>query len=285
VKKLSLLILTFISIVGVAGCHNGSAKERFGKTYYLDGAGNWGWGTKGVVNGLHAAGYPGDVEVFSWTTSLNPLIDQILPLGGKLRAGTLAQKIARYREQYPNASVNLVGLSAGAGVALWTAERLPDNVKIDNVILLGASVSHNFDAAKALQHMNGKIYCYHSPHDGFLGPVKLIGTVDGKLYTDSAGEVGLQAPKGMESRVQNIPWSTDWIRYGWSGGHLDCASERFVQLVISRHVIERGVEANAKLAGGAVAGDSGSVDETPHVADAPHPTGAGPASSATSRGD
>lgn len=279
-KKLSHLFVGFILVASVTGCHNGAAKERFGKTYYLDGAGNWGWGTKGVVNGLQAAGYPGDVEVFSWTTSLNPLVDQILPLGGKLRAGTLAQKIAKYREQYPHASVNLVGLSAGTGIALWTAERLPDNVKIDNIILLGASVSHNYDASKALQHMTGKIYCYHSPHDAFLGPVKLIGTVDGKLYTDSAGKIGLRAPKGMESRVQNIPWSADWIRYGWSGGHLDCASERFVQLVISRHVIERGAEAAAALAGGAVAGDSGSIEDLSPSAG----VGSG-AATAASRGD
>ena len=220
--------------MAVAGCHTGGGAERYGKTYYLDGAGNWGWGTSGVVEGLRQAGYPGDVEPFPWTTSLVPLLDQVNPIGAKLRAGSLADKIAQYRKEYPNTQVNLIGRSA-----VQTAERLPDEVKIDNVILLGASMSHKYDVSEALKHMRGKIYVYYSPNDGFLAPVKLLGTVDGKYGVSSAGQVGLAAPPGMEHRVVNIGWSPEWVKYGWTGGHLECAQPEFVRTQIVRHVMDR----------------------------------------------
>jgi pimeloyl-ACP methyl ester carboxylesterase len=230
-----MLLISF----GCAAASGGS--ERFGKTYYLDGAGNWGWGTSGVTTGLKQAGYPGDVEVFTWTTSLVPLIDQVNPLGAKLRAGSLANKIERYRQEYPHTRVNLIALSAGTGVAVWTVERLPDGVYVDNVVLLGASMSSEYDVTDALKHIRGKIYVYHSPHDGFLAPVKLIGTIDGK-HSDAAGHVGLKAPPGMEHRVVNIAWSPEWLKYGWAGGHLETAKAEFVRNQIARHVMERTAE-------------------------------------------
>ena len=79
-RSAGLLLLT-LSLTGCA-----SPEEKFGRTWYIDGAGNWGWGTKGVQSGLRAAGYNGDIEAFPWTTSFNPIVDQVIPLGPRLRA-------------------------------------------------------------------------------------------------------------------------------------------------------------------------------------------------------
>ena len=85
------LAMLVAAVFVIAGCHDPA--EQFGKTYYLDGAGNWGFGVSEVPAGLRAAGYRGSVEVFIWTSSFNPAIDQVNEVGNKLRAGLLSGKI------------------------------------------------------------------------------------------------------------------------------------------------------------------------------------------------
>ena len=77
--RLAAAALPLLLLVGCVG----NPREEFGKTYYLDGAGNWGWGVAEVPQGLRSAGYQGDVEIFVWTSSLNPAIDQVNVLGNR----------------------------------------------------------------------------------------------------------------------------------------------------------------------------------------------------------
>src|SRR3990170_7130511 len=111
---------------GLAGCSN--PREEFGKTYYLDGAGNGGCGVADVPAGLRAAGYQGDVEVFVWTSSFSPAVDQVNLVGNKLRAAILSGKINDYCTRHPGKPVNLVALSAGTGIAVWAVEGLAEGV-------------------------------------------------------------------------------------------------------------------------------------------------------------
>ena len=220
-----------------AGCQSGGFAERYGKTFYLDGAGNWGNGGTEVANGLRAAGYQGDVEEYVWTTSFNPLVDQLNIIAAKVRSAALARKIQAYRKRYPDNPVNIVALSAGTGVATWAVEQVDDKSKIDNLILLGSSLSHDYDMTKALSHMTGSIYVYHSPHDCVLESVRVIGTIDGKRGVDSVGLVGLTPPEGLEHRVINTAWSRDWLRYGWTGAHSDCTNASFVRRELAPHIL------------------------------------------------
>jgi hypothetical protein len=121
-------------------------------------------------------------------------------------------------------------------VATWAIEDLK-GAKIHNLILLGSSMSHDYDMRKALQNMTGNIYVYYSPHDQVLETVKFVGTIDGKRGVESIGSVGLRPPKGLENRIVNVGWSRDWVRLGWAGDHTDCTSERFVRYEVSKHVV------------------------------------------------
>ncbi len=236
-RRLAVFTLAVAVATAISGCATSHhAAEEFGKTFYLDGAGNWGFGASTVPIGLEEAGYRGHVEIYIWTTSLNPLIDQLNIGGAKLRAAALADRIEQYRRQYPDNDLNIIALSAGTGVAIWAVEALPAGVKIKNLVLLGSSLSHDYDARKALSNMAGRIYVYHSPHDVVLGGVRMVGTIDGKRGVDSAGLVGLDPPRGAQNRVRNIPWSDRYIRYGWTGAHTDCTSKEFVRQVIAKHV-------------------------------------------------
>ena len=224
-------------IFGLSGCAGGRPAEAFGKTFYLDGAGNWGFGTFDVPAGLKDAGYAGDVEIYLWTTSLVPLIDQINIVGAKLRAGALTRRIERYRRRYPDNNINLIALSAGTGVVIWAIEGLHEETKVHNVVLLSSSLSHNYDASKALEHMTGNIFAYHSPNDDILSVVTVVGTIDGRRGVKSVGQVGLEAPDGMEHRVVNVPWNRKYIRYGWTGAHTDCTRKDFVREVLAKHFV------------------------------------------------
>ena len=56
---------------GLLGNSKGSMPtyfERYGKVYYLDGAGNLGYGQDTVPKALRVAGFKGDIEIFQWTS-------------------------------------------------------------------------------------------------------------------------------------------------------------------------------------------------------------------------
>lgn len=237
----STALLGATLLVLLTGCEGpGASAERFGKTFYLDGAGNWGFGAAEVPSGLKKAGYQGDVELYVWTTTFTPLLDQINRPGAHLRAAALADKINQYHRRYPDNKINIIALSAGTGVAVWAVEALDADTRVNNVILLGSSLSATYDVSKALQHVAGRIYVYHSRDDAVLdGAVRVVGTIDGQAGADSAGLVGLRPPKGMAERVVNIAWAPRYLSLGWAGGHTDCTSERFVRAQISLHIVER----------------------------------------------
>ena len=221
----------------ISGCQDPS--EKFGKTYYLDGAGNWGYGVATVPQGLKAAGYPGHVEVFIWTSSFNPAVDQINMPGNKFRAAILSGKINDYLRRYPDNNVDLIALSAGTGIATWAVEGVSDKYKVANLVLLGSSLSYDYDMSEALSHMKGKIYVYYSPHDEVLTTgARALGTVDRK-FVDGAGLRGLH-PNGQSSpRVVNIGWNSRYSRLGWAGSHTDATSQAFVQHEIAPRIFGR----------------------------------------------
>jgi hypothetical protein len=246
-------MLVAAMLLVATGCQKRDA-ERFGKTFYLDGAGNWGYGASDVPDGLRQAGYRGDVEIFIWTMSFNPLVDQLNIAGAKLRAAALTRKIEDYYRDNPNQEINVIALSAGTGVATWAIEGLPSGVKINNLVLLGSSLSHDYDMRRALSNMTGGIYVYFSRYDTVLETVRLVGTIDGKRGVESIGAVGLQPPRGMEDRVVNVGWSRKWMGLGWTGAHTDCTNSVFVRQEVSKHIVaERSAVAGERRSGNPVA--------------------------------
>lgn len=222
--------------VGLAGCSH--PREKFGKTYYLDGAGNWGFGVADVARGLENANYPGHVEAYMWTTSFNPAIDQINRPAAHLRAAMLTGKMQDYLNKHPGNDINIIALSAGTGVAIWAVEALDPSYKVNNLVLLGSSLSSDYDMRRALGRMKGRVFVYYSPHDGILeGPVQILGTIDGKMGAVAAGLVGLHPPGGAAGRIVNIGWQPGYQRYGWTGAHTDCTSEPFIRHIVSAHII------------------------------------------------
>lgn len=231
------MLLTAACLIVTTGCQRPFSAQN-GLTVFLDGAGHWGDGGDTVARGLYAAGYQGTVREFVWTTSYNPLIDQLNVAAAKRRATELADRIERFHQDHPDQEVNVIALSAGTGVATWAVEQLDNDTTIHNLVLLGSSLSYNYDMSRALKNITGRIYAYHSPHDTVLQKVRTIGTIDGRRDVDSVGLVGLTPPSNQPDRVVNTKWSRDWLRYGWTGAHSDCTKARFVRAELSRHFID-----------------------------------------------
>jgi len=237
-------------LAAVAGCGPSFGPEaRHGITFYCPGAGNIDFGDHGIREGLAQAGYRGQVASILWTFSLNPAIDQAIRVNARLAAGRLARTIEAYKREYPEGEVNVIGLSAGTGVAIWAVEDLKPGCEVDNVILLSSSLWHRYDVAGALRHVKGKIYNFYSSEDPILaGPMKIFGTIDGVFFEDGAGAVGLHPPRGRE-RVVNIAWRPEFIKYGYYGGHTDVTSPAFVRFAIAPLIIGSKGLASTEIAG------------------------------------
>ena len=76
-------------------------KEKFGRTWYIDGAGNWGFGVADVPIGLEEAGYKGQVSNYHWSLTMNPALDQTLRFLAKGSGGVLGADISDYLKRNP----------------------------------------------------------------------------------------------------------------------------------------------------------------------------------------
>ena len=244
----AIISLSLLTVIG--GCGHGGNTSAFdrrdpnGRTYYIDGAGNWGFGVHEVVAGLRRAGYQGNIINYRWSLTLNPALDHTLGRGGARASGqSLAAEITRYRKQHPDTAVHLIALSAGTGVAVWACEALPASQPVDNVILLGSSLSSDYALDDAMKNIRGGLWVYHSWKDAILqGPVRWLGTIDGELGGESAGLVGIRRPQQHRDRVHNVEWSERYARYGWNGGHVDSIAQPFVQHVLAQHILTTSTE-------------------------------------------
>lgn len=233
------LILLGMGLTGCAGDIHSNPKDAFGRTYYIDGAGNWGFGVRSVRRGLERAGYRGNVVNHRWSLTLNPALDHTLGRpAARLSGASLGREITHYLERHPDAEVNIIALSAGTGVAVWACEHVEPPAKVNNLVLLGSSLASDYDVSAALANISGRIFVYHSRNDLILrGPVRTLGTIDGRLGVQPVGLVGLRAPGQTGDRVKNTAWSPHYQRWGWSGTHTDATTEPFVRHVLATHIV------------------------------------------------
>jgi len=236
--RAALIVGVGLLSLGLIGCGpEFGPQAKYGITFYCPGIGNVDMGDAGLREGLQRAGYKGQVSRLTWSYTFNPVVDQTVQPIARFGAARLASYIQEYIDQYPGCEVNVVGLSAGSGVAIWAVEALREPYKVHNVILLSSSLSANYDVSRALEHVKGSLYNYYSPHDAVLTQLMRVAcTIDGKIGGEGAGAIGLHPPKGAD-RVINVAWKPEFERYGYSGGHMDSTSPDFVRVVVSKHIV------------------------------------------------
>lgn len=219
-----------------------SVREKRSYVYYLDGAGggtsrlNW---APGVERGLLDAKFPGAAAMFSWETGRGLLADQDAGLHYKRRkAADLAGEIARNAKRHPDVPINILGFSAGTAVAVFALEVLPEDVRVANVVLLGASISDNYDLTAALRRVGGKLYVFTSNHDRVLGfLMKFSGTADRKFRVAGAGVRGFVLPRRAGDATRAL-YADKVVRIRWQksfevdqdyGHHFDNVKAGFIR--------------------------------------------------------
>ncbi len=244
-------LLTSVLALSVLGCAaaglpeqlpNRAERMQHGYLYYFDGAGggtakkNW---AEGVKEGLLAGGYEGAGEMFTWETGKGLIADQDASVKFKRsKAKEAAAKIISHKKAYPNPPIDILGFSAGTAVAIFALEDLPESVQVDDTVLLGTSISRNYDLTKALKRVKGHVYIYTSTQDrvlGFLMPFS--GTADRKFGDPGAGITGFVLPKGASAatrklyaeKIVTIPWTAKMEKEGDYGHHFNNVKMEFIR--------------------------------------------------------
>lgn len=182
--------------------------RRHGCTFVLTGIEGAEVGHLGFIAGLKSGGVGMEIELVDWTTQCPALM--LYHLQGlernRMQARQLAQRIVAYQNQFPGRSVNLIGHSGGAGVALLTLEELPPGHQVDNVILLAGAMSASYDLRPVFPNVKRGIFNYSSPigDSMLLGLLTSVcGTIDGH-HCGAIGTKGFRFPPNLtaEERMQ-----------------------------------------------------------------------------------
>lgn len=240
-------------MAGAVGCssipvldlkYHADRKERLTHdcVFYFDGAGG---GTRksnyaiGVVEGMVAAGYRGAGDIVSWETGKGLVKDQDASVEYKRsKAKVGVASIQTYQKKHPGAPVGLLGFSAGTAEAIFALEALPETAPVDHVVLLGTSISRNYDMTEALKRVKNKLYIITSIRDRMVGKLmKLSGTADRKFFDPGAGIKGFVLPAGASAatrklyadKIVTIPYSDDFSKDGDEGRHFDNVKKEFIR--------------------------------------------------------
>jgi len=236
--------------LGCSGCATvqraATPTERDDVVFYCDGAGGGGpltpWGMN-VQRGLQQDGYEGDFRCFRWQTGLGILADHQTSVAYKRgKARELVEHMKRHWRRFPGGSVHLIGLSAGSAVVVHALEELPSAYQVDTVILLGSSLSADYDLRPALRRIRGEMYVFSSKRDPILRLfVPLTGTADRRRAgARVAGRYGFFMPadaddetEALYSKIVHIEWDDERAAAGDPGTHTGATNPRFVQQYIA----------------------------------------------------
>lgn len=194
------------------------------------------------VAGMRDAGWEGPVKVYDWTEN-DPGIDA---LHARKRNDREARKVAgliveRLKED-PKARITLTSHSGGTGIAVWALEKLPEGAQVQTLVLLASALSPEYDLSAALKHVRGKAYVYYSENDTIVlgAGTQLFGTIDGKRSV-AAGLIGFKPPPGADkaqyAKLDQRPWTRQWMIFENSGSHIGCMSRPFVSHVVAPTLI------------------------------------------------
>lgn len=237
VLRLAIAALLAPAVALSGGC---GSTVRSPLVIFLDGAGHYTAGGS-VKSGLREAGYKGAFETFVWSSFLLWGADHFVAARSSLKAEALADRITRARRAHPKGRIHVMGLSAGTALVVSALERLPEDVEVDTVVLFASSVSAERNLIPALRHVRGRLYATCSRHDLILATLPV--NADGGSGPP-AGRSGFRMPHGLMpsqrapyAKVVNLPWSPEYVAYGWQGGHVASTSSDFVRCVIAPRIL------------------------------------------------
>ena len=194
-----------------------------------------------IARGLVAGELSHAIRIIDWRRfrPWNPL-HLVMERHNRNQARVVADVIIDYQRNFPGQAVHLIGHSAGAGMALFVLEQLPENHRVTSVTLMAATVSRTFDVTGLLSRTRFGIWNFYSPLDFAsvgLGTM-LFGTMD-RRHTVSAGALGFQIADDRQAvegdkpdagpRLHQIKFRLNMMKAWNFGGHFGPTNAVFVQ--------------------------------------------------------
>lgn len=249
-----VFVTAMMPVILTVGCTDGNAEfmseQRLqnGLVVILPGIEGESGLNRGIRSGLVRANVDRAIPIWPWgrpVPLLGLLINQVDFLGNRLAGAGIAKRIAKYQEKYPDKPVHVIGHSGGGGVAVFVAEYMPKDHKLDGLVLLSASISSAYDLTKALNNCREGIVNYYSREDVGLLAVgtTVLGTVDG-THGPSAGLLGFDKPRRKDKaekkqayrKLTQLPLDD----YVFGAAHEICASAGFISTHVARYVMPGG---------------------------------------------
>jgi pimeloyl-ACP methyl ester carboxylesterase len=196
-----------------------------------------------LAAGLRDGGVQTAIEIYDWTSGNPALMLAHLRWSqrNQRQAQEIANKIVAYQDRFPGKPVHLIGHSGGAGVAVLALESLPDDRRINSVVLLGACISPSHDLRTALQRCE-RLYNYYSIIDAplLVAGTTLAGTIDNR-WEPSAGATGFCIPANLDEneaavyqqRLHQRHFQLSDVGYLSFGGHYGAMSRWFAKHELS----------------------------------------------------
>lgn len=222
------VLLGLAVLAGGGGCFKPAAptmhEESLGRVYMFPGIGCGAWCLHEAYRALRDGGVTAAIVIDEWDTpgynALGHLQDY---QRNQARAARVADEIAAYRRRQPAATIDLVGYSAGGGIAVLVAEALPEHMRLRNVVLVQSAVSPTHDLTTLLQRIDGRLVNLYAPHDVLIlgWGTETFGNVD-RTCEAAAGKVGFDLPRAvpkvaLRAKIVQIPWTPAAF---WDTGHL-----------------------------------------------------------------
>ncbi len=221
------------------------AELERGLVVLLPGVEGGGWVMGAAAAGLRDAGWDGAIRVIAWgRRPLGTFHNLMSHEKNRAEARDIAEEIAEYRRAHPHAPITLAGLSGGAGMCLFIAEALSEDVMLDRILLIAPALSPTYDPAPAAERCRRGIVSFYSDLDWLMLGVgtSTFGTIDRRFGT-AAGKVGFLDDNG---RLRNEPWLTqigwceNWLRTGHYGGHLGGLCRKWARDILAPHIARDG---------------------------------------------
>jgi len=193
-----------------------------------------------LISGLRAAGFEADYQIYDWTGGDIGITALQQHERHPIEARKVADLIIAQYKASPKTPIYLSCHSGGTAIMTWALELLPDEVKVESVLMFAPALSPEYDLSKALSHVKQKLYVFSSPHDFVVlsAGTKMFGTMDG-VRCEAAGLKGFVKPISADAeqykKLVPQPYQRTWaMKYSNVGSHICAMRTKFAKEYVAK---------------------------------------------------
>ncbi len=193
-----------------------------------------------LLSGLTAGGFEADYHIYDWTEGETGIVALQRHDQHPIEARKVADLIIQEHAASPGTPIFLSCHSGGAAIMTWALELLPDEIKVESIVMFAPALSPEYDLTRALRHVKNKLYVFSSPHDFVVlsTGTKMFGTMDG-VRCEAAGLKGFVQPKSADAeqyrKVVPQPYQRWWaMKFGNVGSHICGMRTRFARDYVAK---------------------------------------------------